>query len=379
MTIHMPKHQVALFAAALLICTSIIGLPLIAGGHMQSEKTDHSSHNMDGMDHSSHGAKKAEGMDHSSHSSMDHGGHQMTPEMMQQLRDRIPLYQRLNDQQIMLNMRMMPPNGNMYVSDTAVNGEFGILAISHGFSGSGNEELRDEFIPLSTIFPTAIGYGMSMMSSSHMQEAVDQLTAKGVKKIIIMPMVSVRYGSMMDQFNYIFGDRPEGAYADVPKIKTSAKLVMASTPGDSPEIATILIDYAREFSENEANEDVMILSHGPEGDKDNELELGILENLSEIIRTETDFNSVQAFTIQDDAIRPIRAANVKKMREHIEKSTSEGRKVIIVTNLLTSVNLSEKIRKDLAGLDFEISAKGLMTHPRFRKWMDRTVMGASFR
>ena len=397
MTIRFQNYHSVIFATALLTSTAIASGSAFAGGHLQSEQAeesaaaeessatemDHSSHDMgadkmEGMDHSTHEAK-AEEMDHSSHdmANMDHGDHEMTPEMMQQLRDRIPLYQQFNDQQIMLNMRMMPPNGNMYVSDASVKGSIGILGISHGFSGDGNDQLRNEFETLGSIFPTALGYGMSMMSSSHMQQAVDQLTAAGAETIIIMPMVSVKYGSMMDQFNYIFGDRPEGAYADVPKIQTDAKLIMASTPADNPEIATILKDFALEKSTDPANEDVMIISHGPESEKDNNLEHEVLENLASVIRAETDFNSVQAFTIQDDAKKEIRAANVENMRKHIEESTAAGRKVIIVTNLLTSGNLSEKIRRDLAGLDFEMNTKGMVAHDRFGKWMERMVANAS--
>lgn len=45
--------------------------------------------------------------------------------------------------------------------------------------------------------PTAIGFGMSMMSSSHLQSAVDDLRASGVRRIILVDEgTTTKYNSL---------------------------------------------------------------------------------------------------------------------------------------------------------------------------------------
>ncbi len=105
---------------------------------------------------------------------MSHDDHEMTPEMFAQLREKTPLYREYSDQEIRLSMQMTGPNYSTYVSNKNLVGEIGVIGLGHGFGDPGDEQFKDAFTPIGEIFPTAVGYGMAMMTSSHIQSAVDR-------------------------------------------------------------------------------------------------------------------------------------------------------------------------------------------------------------
>ncbi len=308
---------------------------------------------------------------------MSNGDHQLTHEMIEELRAKIALYREYTDEEINFGMRMMGAAREVYVSDESVTQAIGVLALDHGTLEPGDTQLKNAYTEISKQFPTAIAFGMAMMGSSTIQSAVDKLVAAGAETIVVIPGSPVKHSSLVRQWHYIFGLREDSAYLDAPRVKTEAKIVMAQPPGDSPDITAILLDFAREVSTDPENEVVIIVSHGPEErEGENEKELALLAGQAEIIRQEGHFAEVRAVTLQDDAPSAIRAANVEKLRNWVETATNEGRRVLIVTNLLTESMIQKKIDQDLNGLTYEFNRKGLTLHPRFQDWIANTVKDA---
>ena len=307
---------------------------------------------------------------------MPSGEHNMDQATLDALRDKIELYKEYSDQEIALSMKMMGPNYEWYISDQGLQGENGVLVLAHGFREKGDRAFKDQMDTLSGIFPTAIGFGMSMMMSSHIQSAVDDLVAAGAKRIVVLPAVSSKFNSMMRQWEYIFGLNDEPPYLAVPRVETPARIVMRDPPGDDPLVAEILLDFADELSEEPSGEVVIIVAHGPESEEDNLVTLGVLEGLAEAVRQDSSFSAINFITLQDDAARDVRAANVARLRSWIEDATGDGKQVIIVSNLMATRSIQAKIRKDLKGLDFKFNAKGITQHPNFTKWMHETVRAA---
>ena len=116
----------------------------------------------------------------------DHSQHQMSSEDIAVLRSKSPLYQEFTDEEVMANMSSMNPSYDVYVSDASVRGDIGILALAHGFKEPGDTQFKDAMTPMSQTYPTAVGYGMAMMSSAHIQSAVDNLIAAGAKTIVLI-------------------------------------------------------------------------------------------------------------------------------------------------------------------------------------------------
>ena len=341
----------------------------LAGGH--TGDSDHGGHDMSG--HAGH--------DMSGHSTEpDEMGrrlygmkHNVTPEVAQELREKIPLFAEYSDAEIGLSMAMMGSNYAWYLSNDSVQGPQGVLLLLHGFR-DGDAAFKGEVEMFTDIFPTAMAPGMSMMMSDHIQLALDDLEAAGAKEIAVIPIVSTKHNTMMRQWEYIFGKREEAPYATIAQVETDAEVYFAEPPGDDPLIAEILLDHALEISEDPSREAVVIAAHGPSFQDDNELVMAELENLAKVMREDGDFADVAGLTLQDDAAPEVRDANIARLRELVAGYANDGHQVLVVTNLIGTRTIQSKLRKDLKGLDYRFNKKGIASHPNFiEEWMGEAI------
>lgn len=351
-----------------LLLTPLAMAGLVLGtGTTLAAGDEHAGHDMSGHDMAGHSTERDEmgrrlyGMKH-----------QMSPEVVQELREKIPLYQGYSDAEIALSMEMMGGNYEWYLSKDGLKADQGVLLLMHGFRAS-DSKFKSQVESIADIFPTAMAPGMAMMMSQHIQLAIDDLEAAGAKTIVVVPIVSTEYNDLVQQWEYIFGLRDKAPYATVPQVKSKAKVLMASPPGDDPLVAEILLDYAYEMSTDPAKESVIIAAHGPSFEEDNRKALAELDRLAQIMREDGDFANVQGITLQDDSPPEVRDANVAKLRKMVEEANAKGLNTIVVTNLIGTRTIQAKLRSDLKGLDYKFNSKGLTQHSNFMKWMGETV------
>ena len=329
-------------------------------------------HDMRQMDHST--------MDHSMSASRDAEGrtlydmkHQMDPAMTRELRDKVALYKNYSDAEITLSMDMMGQEYAWYISPPGLKGSQGVLILIHGFREQGDKIFRDQVQSIGNIFPTAMGVGMAMMMSNHIQVALDDLKAAGAKEIVVVPITSSRTTELYRQWLYIFGklDKPE--FSSVKRVQTDATLHFVVPPGDDPLVAETLLDFASEISKDPKKEVVIIVAHGPTSRVDNADELQAMSNLAKVVKADGGFVDVRGMTLQDDAPPEVREENVRMLREVVEAATKNGHRVLVVTNLIAARSIQAKLRSDLKGLTYEFNPKGLVNHPNFMKWMTEAV------
>lgn len=350
-----------------LLLTAAIGmtLPVLA-----TAQTDHSQHSAED-EHAGHDAGRDElgrrlyGMKH-----------QMSPELMAELRQKIPLFAKYTDAQLNLSMEQMGADYSWYISPADLRAGQGVLILLHGFREQGDKLFRERVQPIGDVLPTTLGVGMAMMMSEHIQLGLDDLQAAGAKEIVVVPIVSSTHDEMYRQWEYVLGRRSEASYATVGQVKTDAVLHLASPPGTDPLIAEILLDHALEISTDPKNEVVIIASHGPAGAADNAQLLRNLESLAKYVKEDGGFSAVRASTLQDDAVPEVRAANVEKLRAMVESATKDGKKVLVVTNLVGARTIQAKLRRDLKDLDYAFNAKGIVQHDNFIKWISESVHSA---
>ncbi|MCL4791478.1 MAG: hypothetical protein KJ040_05430 [Gammaproteobacteria bacterium] len=332
------------------------------------------------VDHSQHAA----GDEHAGHDTgRDELGrrlygmkHEMSPELTAELRQKIPLFAKYTDAQMNLSMEQMGADYSWYISPADLKAEQGVLILLHGFREQGDKLFRERVQPIGDVLPTSLGVGMAMMMSEHIQLGLDDLQAAGAKEIVVVPIVSSTHDEMYRQWEYVLGRRAEASYATVGQVKTDAVLHLTAPPGTDPLIAEILLDYALEISTDPKNEVVIIASHGPAGAADNARLLDNLEMLAKYIQEDGGFAAVRAATLQDDAVPEVRAANVQKLRAMVEGATKDGKKALIVTNLVGARTIQAKLRRDLKGLDYAFNAKGIVQHDNFIKWISESVHSA---
>ena len=84
----------------------------------------------------------------------------------------------------------------------------------------------------------------------------------------------------------------------------------------------------------------------------------VLANLAKVVKEDGGFSAVYGQTLQDDAPPEIREANVKKLRALVENATKDGKRVLIVTNLIGARTIQAKLRDDLQGARLQVQCQG---------------------
>jgi sirohydrochlorin ferrochelatase len=302
----------------------------------------------------------------------DHG-HHMEPWMYDALRRKVALYKNYSNEEIDLSMKMMGPDYVSYLSGGDVRGKTGVLVLAHGFGQTGDQAFRKTLAPVGEDRPTAVAFGMSMTQSSHIQSAVDQLAAAGAATIVVLPALSSAWVSQNRQWQYMFDLTDNPGYLETTRIKSPAKLIYSEPLADDPLVAEILFDYAKEITDDPGNTLLIVLSHGPEGEDDNRRTLAMLDGLAQQVKEKGGFREARAVSLQNDAPRDLYHANVARFRAMVEAANKEGRKVVVVTNLLAPRGIQNQIREHLEGLDYKFNAKGVVQHPNFVRWVEESV------
>jgi len=306
-----------------------------------------------------------------------HSHDQMTAEQFAELREKVPLYREFTDEQIMENMGRMGPGIHAYLSAAGTADKVGVLALGHGYGTSGNEAFKTAYLPTAGKYPTAVAFGMAMMSSDHIQAAVDELTNAGADTVLVMPVTTLKSGGLIGQWRYIFGERDDAPWMSVARVESDARIVFGPTPTTDPLISAILLDNATQLSRDPASEVVALIAHGPDNAEANAQELAILEQHAAVIRAGRDFADVQGFTLQDDAPTAVREANVEHVRSWVQSATDQDRRVIVLTTLPVKGSVHKKIRRDLEGLDYELSERGVVESALFSEWVDGVIATAT--
>ena len=352
----------ALVAAACLLCP----VRPICAAEDHGQHQEHAQHQ--------HGAVPPMGADGKRLESYN-VRHQMSADDMAALRAKVPLYRGMTDRELEMNMNAMGPDYAWYVSDRKLKGDTGVLILSHGVGENSDRVLKKAFEPLAQGKPTAIGFGMSMMSSAHLQAAVDDLVARGVKKIVLVDEgTTTQYNSLTRHWQYVFGMYPEASYLSVPKVNApGVKFIWAGHFNDSPLITEMLYENARSVSRNPARETLILVGHGPEDTADNGPDLKILQAHVDRIKAKQEFADVKIINLQDDAIKPIRESNVRTLRKWVEQAGRQGNEVIVVAVAAASFGVQTHIKQDLRGLKYTFADKGLAENPKFVRWVQTLI------
>lgn len=360
-------------ASSLRIATAACAVLLLATAGARGAD-DHDQHQAAGHAAHAHGAvpdMDAEGKRLESYNVR----HEMTPDDMTALRAKIPSYRAMTDRELEMNMNAMGPDYAWYVSDRKLKGDTGVLVLSHGVGQNSDRLMKQSLEPMATKRPTAIGFGMSMMSSAHLQAAVDDLVARGAKRIILVDQgTTTKYNTLTRHWQYIFGLYPEASYMSVPRVNApGVQFLYAGHFNDDPLVTEMVYENAKSVSRNPANETLVIVGHGPEDKVDNDPDLRILQAHVERIKAKKEFADVRLINLQDDALKPVRASNVRTLRRWVEQAGKEGRDVIVVAISAASYGVQVNIKNDLKGLKYTFAEKGLSENPRFVDWVESVV------
>jgi sirohydrochlorin ferrochelatase len=272
----------------------------------------------------------------------------------------------------------------------------GILLLAHGGSTKWNEEVLKLAAQINKDVPVEVAFGMATRRT--IQEGIDKLSGRGVKRIVAVPLFISSHSSVITSTEYLLGQRQEAppalaifakmdhshsshgsasmeASPDGTKpVKSPVPLHLTSALDRDPLVAEILITRAASISREPAREVVILVAHGPTSDENNAKWLADMKALADLMRPKTEYKRIEYLTVRDDAPEPIRANAAAELRARVETATGAGDKVLIVPLLLSYGGIEQGIKKRLEGLDYTITDRALLPDERLALWVKNSVI-----
>lgn len=265
---------------------------------------------------------------------------------------------------------------------TAVTGSKGVLVMAHGGKEEWEAGILETVRPLRERYPLEVAFGMADAVS--LQEAVDRLTARGVRDIAVVRLF-ISGDSWFDRTAQILGlregapprpfhkgeaanDDDHGMRVAFWELDSDASFGM-SRPGlaDAETMDQVLLDRARSLSEDPALEDVLILAHGTGDDAENERWLEKMDERAQELRLHGGFHRVQVATLREDWPEK-RESSAEKVRSFVRMTNIDGRTPIIIPFRVFGFGPYAEV---LDGLDYRSDGRGLIPHPAVAEWIDR--------
>jgi len=221
----------------------------------------------------------------------------------------------------------------------------GILLLAHGGAQGWNEEVNALAAKVNQSVPVEVAFGMA--SKQTMQEGVDRLVKRGVRRIVAVPLFVSSHSSVITSTQYLLGKRadapPELAmYARMPHdhgshaagtdasempafdpltpVTSPVPIQMASALDANPVVAGILISRAQAVSTDPTHETVIVVAHGPVSDEENAAWLRDMGKIAGRMRAAGRFARIEYLTVRDDAPDPVRSQATAELRAAVERA-----------------------------------------------------------
>lgn len=293
---------------------------------------------------------------------------------------------------IMLAVISIPAQKPEPVAKTG-DAKTGILLLAHGGKQNWNEEVTKVASAVDKKVMTEVAFGMA--SKRTIQEAIDKLVARGVDKIIAVPLFVSSNSSVITSTEYLLGLRDEAprdlaifakmdhgdggghqghqssdkTFDPVTPIKIPVPIQMAPGLNDHPIAAEILLSRAVSISEQPEKEVVVVVAHGPVSDETNRKWLADMGSLVKLMSAKSGFKRIEYLTVRDDGPEPIRSQATAELRAVVERAAAEKSKVLIVPLLVSYGGIEEGIKKRLEGLTYTMSPQALLPDERLTDWV----------
>jgi len=247
--------------------------------------------------------------------------------------------------------------------------------MAHGGDTQWNGMVRKAVREADLDAPTEVVLGMGMHSGEvrRLREAVNRLERRGIARLIVIPFLVSSHSEVFRQYEYLLGARDRAEWPEVGSpLELEVPVVMGRALDDDPAVAEVLLERAKTLSRTPAEETVVIVGHGPNGDADNERWLAVMRRLAEPVREGGGFREVTVLTIRDDAPRAVRDHAVRELRDAVQRAGWQGR-ALVVPLLLAQGGIEDKIPKLLAGLPAVYKGHTLLPHPNITDWITQQV------
>ena len=264
----------------------------------------------------------------------------------------------------------------------------GTIIIAHGGDSSWNAGVREIAAQAQTGGPVEVSFLMGPeAATARFQDAVAKLDAKGVARIVIVPLLVSSHSGHYEQIRYLAGEDVQLDetmehhlhMAGIERAASRTPIVLTKALDGSHEMARVLADralaLARAQNDAPANRGLMIVGHGPNSAEDYAAWMANLRPVADSVKAWTGFKDVRLELVRDDAPDAVRAEGVRRTRELIEmQRLITGRDAIVVPVLVSKGLVSrDKLPRDIAGTPSVYTGEPLLPHTAMARWIERRV------
>ncbi len=268
----------------------------------------------------------------------------------------------------------------------------GVLLLAHGGAKGWNAGVSAMAEELNRERPVEVAFGMA--TRANIQAAVDRLAARGVTRIVAIPLFVSPHSSVVRATEFLLGARADapadlalfarmdhggaghaehapaaGTDQGTTPIVSPVPIRMAGALGRHRLVAAILADRARAVSLDPAREVAILVAHGPVPEDDNARWLDDLGALAAGMRASTRFKAIEWQTVRDDAPAPIRDRAAAELRDRVTRITAAGDRAVIVPVLISFGGIEQGLRRRLDGLSYAMATQGLLPDARIAQWV----------
>lgn len=270
--------------------------------------------------------------------------------------------------------------------------DLGVLVMAHGGSPEWNQGVLDTVAPLTEQYTLEVAFGMADAVS--LQEAVTRLEERGADRIAVVRLF-ISGESWYERTEQILGMQ-EGAPVRVDataaadehaghampttdaqpaamghsmefwKIDTKARFAL-SKPGlaEADEMSEVLLARATALSKNPAQEDVLILAHGPGDDAENLRWIAYIEERVAMLHAAHPFRRVKVATLREDWEEK-RVGAEQDVRAFVDNAKATGGTAIVIPYRVHGFGPYADV---LEGLDYIADEQGLIPHAGVTRWI----------
>lgn len=269
---------------------------------------------------------------------------------------------------------------------TSQSDQFGVIVMAHGGPPEWNAAVEQTVAPLGAKVPIEVAFGMADATS--LQDAVRKLEARDVRRIGVVRLF-VSGESWLERTEQIFGLR-DGAPAAAPpdhhghghghghgqahgghsmaffRVAATARFELSREGlADAAGMGPVLADRVKALSKAPAQEDVLILAHGPGDDAENARWLAKLDERAQAIRGSGPFRRVQVETLREDWPEK-RVEAEARIRAFVARAKQEGGTAIVIPFRVQGFGPYAKV---LEGLSYVSDGTGLIPHREVGAWI----------
>ena len=271
---------------------------------------------------------------------------------------------------------------------------YGVLLLAHGGAPQWNADVEAIRKTVDAKVPAEAALGMA--DDEAIQGAIDRLEARGVQRIVAVPIFVNSASEVLDQTRFLLGLRKDpsqtlrDALANLPpeeharmmkmeghhrmfstqRVKHRVPLSMAPALDDSKTLAEILLARAKALSKDPRSEAVVLVAHGPVDDKANDIWLATLGRLAQRLRSKGGFAGALVGTLRDDSVPDVKDKAIEELRKKVSEEIARKHRLLVVPVLIARGGIEDHVIQALTGLDYAWSGETICPDPRIAGWIE---------